>query len=448
MVLFNYATRELTAKIVYYGAGLCGKTTNLEHIHESLPEKTRGKMLSLATQTDRTLFFDFLPLDLGSVRGMKTRVQLYTVPGQVFYDATRKLVLKGADGVVFVVDSQNELLESNLESWENLKQNLKENSLDINTIPLVIQYNKRDLPNVLPVKDLDKKINVLKVPCFEAIAINGSGVQETLKGVAKMVLQNLSRKYAKREPEPSEVVEAAPRPVLQTVPLQEKPVAAAKALPTDETLDLSVLDEEVKELPNVEELESAEDVPLQLEPVVSIEESASIGHLEEVPELQEVPEILQPSEEAHELEEVGEEVREEELAGPELRMDTEGVTAQDMAELEKEAEAGENREDVVPWPGETRETGRESREKRQMPPIEKLVASLRTITIPAAAEKGKQRGQKKQQPQVEEPMQVQPAITSGGAVMQEIPIEINVSREGQDIKLQISIHLKIRVQSD
>src|SRR5215471_16187326 len=134
MVLFNYATRELTAKVVYYGPGLCGKTTNLEYIHKALPEKSRGKMLSLATQTDRTLFFDFLPLDLGSVKGMKTRVQLYTVPGQVFYDATRKLVLKGADGVVFVADSQKEMMQSNLESWENLKQNLKENSLDINTI--------------------------------------------------------------------------------------------------------------------------------------------------------------------------------------------------------------------------------------------------------------------------------------------------------------------------
>src|SRR5438067_9375705 len=153
MVLFNYATRELTAKVVYYGPGLCGKTTNLEFIHKNLPEKSRGKMLSLANQNDRTLFFDFLPIDLGSVKGMKTRVQLYTVPGQVFYDATRKLVLKGADGIVFVVDSQKEMLESNLESWENLKQNLKENSLDINAIPIVLQYNKRDLPNVMSVKE-------------------------------------------------------------------------------------------------------------------------------------------------------------------------------------------------------------------------------------------------------------------------------------------------------
>lgn len=197
MVLFNYATRELTAKIVYYGPGLCGKTTNLEYIHKSLPEKTRGKMLSLATQTDRTLFFDFLPIDLGSVKGMKTRVQLYTVPGQVFYDATRKLVLKGADGVVFVADSQREMFDSNLESWENLRQNLQENGLDINTIPMVVQMNKRDLPNVMPVKELNQKLNEVGVPYYEAVAITGKGVQETLKGIAKVVLENLSQKYTK-----------------------------------------------------------------------------------------------------------------------------------------------------------------------------------------------------------------------------------------------------------
>jgi signal recognition particle receptor subunit beta len=197
MVLFNYATRELTAKIVYYGPGLCGKTTNLEAIHRSLPEKTRGKMLSLATQTDRTLFFDFLPLEIGSIKGMKTRVQLYTVPGQVFYDATRKLVLKGADGIVFVADSQVELLNSNLESWANLKQNLAENGLNIRSLPVVIQYNKRDLANVLPVKVLDEKINELKAPFHEAIAITGMGVQETLKTACKVVLVSLAQRFIK-----------------------------------------------------------------------------------------------------------------------------------------------------------------------------------------------------------------------------------------------------------
>lgn len=209
MVLFNYATRELTAKIVYYGPGLCGKTTNLEYIHKSLPDKSRGKMLSLATQTDRTLFFDFLPIDLGSVKGMKTRVQLYTVPGQVFYDATRKLVLKGADGVVFVADSQREMFESNLESWENLKTNLEENGLDIKTIPIVIQFNKRDLPNVIPIKEINQKFNHLGAPYFEAVALSGKGVQETLKGIAKVVLESLSQKYTKEGKEAKEAKDAS-----------------------------------------------------------------------------------------------------------------------------------------------------------------------------------------------------------------------------------------------
>lgn len=220
MVLFNYATRELTAKIVYYGPGLCGKTTNLESIHRSLPEKTRGKMLSLATQTDRTLFFDFLPLEIGSIKGMKTRVQLYTVPGQVFYDATRKLVLKGADGVVFVADSQVEMLNSNLESWQNLKQNLAENGLNIQSIPVVIQYNKRDLANVLPVKVLDEKINELKAPFHEAIAITGMGVQDTLKTACKVVLVSLAKRFIKvgKEEAPVEEEEVEELEEVQTDP--------------------------------------------------------------------------------------------------------------------------------------------------------------------------------------------------------------------------------------
>lgn len=207
MVLFNYATRELTAKIVYYGPGLGGKTTNLETIHKGLPEKTRGKMLSLATQTDRTLFFDFLPLDLGTLRGMKTRVQLYTVPGQVFYDATRKLVLKGADGVVFVVDSQKEMLESNLESWKNLKQNLSENGLNIHSIPVIVQYNKRDLTNILPVQILNDKINDLNAPHHEAVAITGEGVHETLKTAAKLVLLSLAQRFVTQVKEDEEEIE-------------------------------------------------------------------------------------------------------------------------------------------------------------------------------------------------------------------------------------------------
>ncbi len=195
MVLFNYATKELTAKVVYYGPGLCGKTTNLQHIYDTLPGNAKGKMLSLATKTDRTLFFDFLPIDLGTIRGMKTKIQLYTVPGQVFYDTTRKLVLKGADGVVFVADSQAAMLDANLDSYENLITNLREQNLDIESIPHVIQYNKRDMKNVLSVEELDREINRFKTLSFEAVAPNGEGVFETLKGISKLVLKNLGQRY-------------------------------------------------------------------------------------------------------------------------------------------------------------------------------------------------------------------------------------------------------------
>ena len=268
MVLFNYATRELTAKIVYYGPGLCGKTTNLEHIHRSLPPNKRSKMLSLATKTDRTLFFDFLPIELGAIRGMKTKIQLYTVPGQVFYDATRKLVLKGADGVVFVADSQKEMMDSNLDSWQNFEANLKENGLDIHTIPLVIQYNKRDLPNVLPVKDLNKKLNTGKAPYFEAAAISGQGVQDTLKGITKLVLEALSKRHRpkKREVVEEEVKEVKPEP------------PAAPKLPTVEEL--------IQELP-AQELEPIDSRNITLEPVpleMSAEEYEELEEISEVPE--------------------------------------------------------------------------------------------------------------------------------------------------------------------
>jgi hypothetical protein len=195
MVLFNAATKELTAKIVYYGPGLCGKTTNLQNIYDSLPQDGRGKMLSLATQTDRTLFFDFLPIDLGTIRGMKTRIQLYTVPGQVFYDATRKLVLRGADAVVFVADSQAQALESNRESFQNLVENLREQGSELGKMPHVIQFNKRDIANALPTEVLDREINRFGAPTFEACATRGNGVRETLKGVALLVLKQLSEKY-------------------------------------------------------------------------------------------------------------------------------------------------------------------------------------------------------------------------------------------------------------
>jgi hypothetical protein len=191
MALINYAKREINAKIVYYGPGLCGKTTNIKYIHEKLRPETRGKLLSLATETDRTLFFDFLPVDLGEVKGYQTRFHLYTVPGQVFYNSTRKMVLKGADGIVFVADSQREMLQANQESLANLRENLAEQGKDINDIPMVIQYNKRDLPNVMAVEELDRVLNPRKLPTFSACAHEGTGVLQTLSSIAKMILYKM-----------------------------------------------------------------------------------------------------------------------------------------------------------------------------------------------------------------------------------------------------------------
>jgi mutual gliding-motility protein MglA len=189
----NFAAREINCKIVYYGAGLGGKTTNLQYIFDKTAEKQRGKMISLATETDRTLFFDFLPLDLGTVRGFKTRFHLYTVPGQVFYDASRKLILRGVDGVVFVADSQEERMDANVEALENLRDNMKEHGYDFLKIPYVLQLNKRDLPNALPVDSLKKELVKRSEPVFEAVACQGTGVFETLKDVAKQVLTELKK---------------------------------------------------------------------------------------------------------------------------------------------------------------------------------------------------------------------------------------------------------------
>jgi mutual gliding-motility protein MglA len=192
--LVNYATREITCKIVYYGPGRSGKTTNLHYIYSQVPDDRKGKMVSLATQTDRTLFFDFLPLDLGTVRGFKTRFHLYTVPGQVFYDASRKLILKGVDGVVFVADSQDARMEANVESMANLDKNLKEQGYDLKAVPYVLQFNKRDLPTALPMDEMYRQLNFKGEPTFGAVAMNGTGVFDTLKAVAKLVLTELKKK--------------------------------------------------------------------------------------------------------------------------------------------------------------------------------------------------------------------------------------------------------------
>ena len=201
MVFFNYATMQMAAKIVYYGPGLCGKTTNLHHIYTKTSPQSRGEMVSLETETDRTLFFDLLPIDVGVIGGFKTRLQLYTIPGQVFYNTTRKLVLKGVDGVVFVADSQAAMLDANVESFSNLKENLAEIGLDIDDIPLVVQLNKRDLPNIatpeaiMATLDGDRKYEHV-----EAVAARGEGVFETLKLISKLTLRQLRRRMTGEEP--------------------------------------------------------------------------------------------------------------------------------------------------------------------------------------------------------------------------------------------------------
>lgn len=193
MTFINYASREINCKIVYYGPGLCGKTTNLQHIYDSTAPQAKGKLISLATETDRTLFFDFMPLELGTVRGFKTRFHLYTVPGQVYYDASRKLILKGVDGVVFVADSQEERMDANIESLYNLEENLKSQGYDLLKIPYVLQLNKRDLPNVSSVEELTSELNRKNEPVYEAVASKGDGVFDTLKAVAKQVLTELRK---------------------------------------------------------------------------------------------------------------------------------------------------------------------------------------------------------------------------------------------------------------
>lgn len=192
MSLINYSSREINVKIVYYGPGLCGKTTNIQYIYEKVSPETKGKLITLATEMDRTLFFDFLPLELGKVKGFRTRFHLYTVPGQVYYDASRKLILRGVDGIVFVADSQRARYDANIESLYNLHENLAEYNLKLDDIPFAIQYNKRDLPEVIAVGELEQELNPKHYPAFEAVAVTGVGVFDTLKTVAKSVLRNLS----------------------------------------------------------------------------------------------------------------------------------------------------------------------------------------------------------------------------------------------------------------
>jgi hypothetical protein len=211
MVQINFALKEVNCKIVFYGPGMSGKTTNLEIVHQKAPESNRGDLTSISTDGDRTLFFDFMPLDLGTVAGMRTKFQLYTVPGQVYYNSTRKLVLQGVDGVIFVADSDPEKLAENIESYENLLENLNEYGKDPRDLPHVIQYNKRDLPNAMPVEDLDKAMNKYGVPTFEAVANTGEGVFPTLKTLAGMVLESIDRMDHRRKPTAAKAGASAPQ---------------------------------------------------------------------------------------------------------------------------------------------------------------------------------------------------------------------------------------------
>ena len=208
MVQINFALKEVNCKVVYYGPGLSGKTTNLEVVHSKAPRSNVGELTSIATEGDRTLFFDFLPLNLGPVAGMTTKFQIYTVPGQVYYNSTRKLVLQGADGIVFVADSRRGKMDENLESLSNLEENLREYGMDIHSIPLVVQYNKRDLPDVYPVDELQEKLNKLNAPYFEAVAVTGEGVFPTLKKLSQMVLESLNRQQGSTTIKPRKASEA------------------------------------------------------------------------------------------------------------------------------------------------------------------------------------------------------------------------------------------------
>ncbi|MEM1453054.1 MAG: ADP-ribosylation factor-like protein, partial [Planctomycetota bacterium] len=223
MVQINFAQKSVTVKIVYYGPGMSGKTTNLEVVHQRAPESNKGDLTSISTDGDRTLFFDFMPLDLGTVAGMRTQFQIYTVPGQVYYNSTRKLVLQGVDGVIFIADSSASMMEENLESLGNLAENLAEYGKDIAEIPMVIQYNKRDLPDALPVEELEKQLNPHGVPSFEAVANSGQGVFPTLKSLAASVLDSIHEQTGSSSPS------AAPAPAAPAAPAA--PVAAAPPAP-------------------------------------------------------------------------------------------------------------------------------------------------------------------------------------------------------------------------
>ncbi|MBI5074118.1 MAG: hypothetical protein HZB62_02945 [Nitrospirae bacterium] len=295
MALFNYATKEITLKIVYYGPGLSGKTTNLQHLHAVLNPETKGKLLSLSTESDRTLFFDFLPVELGKIREFSIRFQLYTVPGQVRYNATRKVVLKGADAVVFVADSQKDMRDQNVESFENMRENLISNNINADTIPIILQYNKRDLRNILSLDELNQDLNQgSNHEVLEAAAIDGTGVEETFKRITKLVLKDISKKH-KIEIKPVEQVKEAPvlsKPVLQPGSVPGKPAIVAELeefevkapVPLKPQIETMSEPSEPDIAPEPEEIEVIAPVP-SIEPVFEIAAPAfSEEELEIVPD--------------------------------------------------------------------------------------------------------------------------------------------------------------------
>ena len=262
MALFNYATRELSAKVVYYGPGLSGKTTNIEMVHHLLKPEQKGRLISLPTETDRTLFFDFLPLDLGQIKGFRVRFHLYTVPGQVFYNATRRLVLQGVDGVVFVADSQVDMMGSNIESLKNLHENLSTYGKKLAELPFVMQYNKRDLKNIASVKEMSKALNAMAVPVYEGVAKDGLGVTETLVGISRLVFANLRKTLLL----PGDAVEAEE--------IAGIPGVAADEQSSPEGADLLEEISEIEEIPAVQEIPELEEIPA----------------VQEIPETTEIPE--------------------------------------------------------------------------------------------------------------------------------------------------------------
>ena len=295
MVMINRGTKEITLKIVYYGPGLCGKTTNLEHVYATANPDKKGKLLTVSTETDRTLFFDFLPVELGRIRGMKVRVQLYTVPGQVFYDATRRIVLRGSDGVVFVADAQKAMMDANVESVENLKTNLKLNNLDPETIPLVYQYNKQDLPDLSPVEELQGHLNWRDVPFFPSVATQGKGVNETLRKIIEQVIRRLQEQETamrtsskmrgpyelpEKEPPPKEAEEtpriSAPPPPPPLPPEPPPPPPAPELPPAEEAPP------KAEKAPEPAAPEIAVEVSEDVAEVVPVEEMAAVSPEDEL----------------------------------------------------------------------------------------------------------------------------------------------------------------------